>query len=150
MYPPDKAIQAAVRAANRSPCAKSKRGVVLYRPAVAGGYRILSASFNSPPEPFRCKGDATCRASCSKVCGHAEAGALLSCREPITAAVSMLHVKTVEGVLVPSGGPSCWQCSRLILQAGVPWMWLYQKAGWVRYSADIFHRLTLRACKLPE
>ncbi len=60
----------------------------------------------------------------------------------------MLHVKSVDGKAVFSEKPSCWQCSKLILASGLPTMWLYQKEGFVRYSAEEFHEQTLINCDL--
>jgi hypothetical protein len=61
----------------------------------------------------------------------------------------MLHVKVVKGIATISGPPSCWQCSRLILEAGIAGMWLLHSEGLHRYTAEEFHRLTLEHCKLP-
>jgi hypothetical protein len=47
--------------------------------------------------------------------------------------------------LVPSGGPSCAQCSKLALAAGIVGVWLYHENGWRRYGAGEFHRLSLLA-----
>lgn len=55
----------------------------------------------------------------------------------------MLHIKTVDGAAVPSAGPSCLECSKLILEAGVAEMWLFLETGWTRYSAREFHTATL-------
>jgi hypothetical protein len=55
----------------------------------------------------------------------------------------MLHVKTVDGELVPSGGPSCVQCSKLALAAGIAGVWLFHEDGWRRYGAVEFHELSL-------
>ena len=60
----------------------------------------------------------------------------------------MLHIKIVDGLPVVSEKPSCWQCSKLILTAGLKSMWLYQKEGFVEYSAVDFHRITLENCDL--
>jgi hypothetical protein len=70
--------------------------------------------------------------------------------------MEMLHVKVeqVNGVWVgvTSGGPSCPDCSKLILECGIAGMWLYEDSPegprLVRYTADEFHDLTLRNCGL--
>lgn len=68
----------------------------------------------------------------------------------------MLHTKValVDGlwVSVPGGPPSCSDCSKLILEAGIDGMWLMEKregeARPVRYTASEFHEQTLRNCGL--
>lgn len=61
----------------------------------------------------------------------------------------MLHVKVVEGIGVPSGLPSCWQCSREILVSGLSWFWLFHDDGLKKYSPVDFHEQTLRNVGLP-
>lgn len=144
--PPQFAIDAAVAEAKRSPCAKSKRGVVFftYYPE-----RVVSGGYNAQPVPFGCNGSAECRAACGKLSEHAEAAALRGIGLHVTSG-DLLHVKVVDGELVPSGPPSCWQCSRAILaDRRVNGMWLYHGDGWRRYKPDEFHRLTLAECGLP-
>ncbi len=64
-------------------------------------------------------------------------------------ALDMIHAKVVDGELVPSGGPSCWQCSKAILADGrIGGVWLFHNEGWRRYGATEFHRLTLKTCEL--
>ena len=60
------------------------------------------------------------------------------------ASYEMLHVQVVEDRIVPSGPPSCPQCSKLILESGIAGMWLLHDDGWKRYDAREFHELTLR------
>lgn len=68
----------------------------------------------------------------------------------------MLHTKVVfEGgqwVSVPGGPPSCPDCSKLILEAGIDGMWLVEERDGntvlVRYTAAEFHDQTLRNCGL--
>jgi hypothetical protein len=66
------------------------------------------------------------------------------------AAVFLVHVKTVAGKLVVSGGPSCWQCSRMIVaDTRVGGIWLFHEAGWRLYEPVEFHELTLLASVPP-
>lgn len=151
---PEEALACAVEAAQRSPCAKSKRGVVLFRDATRaprGHHKPIAIGFNAPPSPFGCDGSAACRGACNQVAVHAEQAALLyaAAHGLRTDQAEMLHVKVVDGVAVPSGEPSCWQCSRLLLDAGVAGMWLLHESGLRRYDAITFHRLTLERCGLP-
>lgn len=143
---------AAVKGAG-SPCAKSKRGVVIWK-----GEQVLGSGYNHPPTGFTCDGSAGCRASCGKVAVHAEQAALLQCLGKCldVAGAEMLHTKvSLVGdsyVGVFGGPPSCPDCSKLILQSGIAGMWLIEEREGrptpVRYSADDFHRLTLKNCGL--
>ena len=145
--------QVAAAEGARSPCSKSKRGVVVWR-----GDQILAWASNHPPYPFTCDGSAGCRASCGKVAVHAEQGALLSCLESRidVRGAEMLHTKvSLVGdsfVGVFGGPPSCPDCSKLILQSGIAGMWLIEERDGrptpVRYTSHEFHDLTLRDCGL--
>ncbi len=155
MSPPPTAVAAAIDAAASPGCPASRRGVAIFCKlgVVAVG---RNARVSGP-----CDRDARCRLACAKICEHAEAAALRDLRSrPVLVLVlklaswlglriEMLHVK-VDGQLVVSGPPSCWQCSRAIaLDDLVSTMWLYHEAGWRRYDAAEFHRLTLAAKDLP-
>lgn len=111
----DRYVASAVEQANRSPCAKSKRGVVLWDPVTN---RIVGRGHNAPPVGFKCDGSDACRQACGKLCTHAEVNAVFSAGHRAVKA-DMLHIKTVDGQPVPSGPPSCWQCSRNLISAGV-------------------------------
>lgn len=147
LYDENWALDRAIEAARKSPCQKSQRGVVVWRE----GWPQFSVGWNHQPAPFSCDGSEQCRANCAKLCVHAEAHALFGI---IGSAVSgpqqadMLHVKVVDGGAVPSGNPSCWQCSRHILSTGIRRMWLLHKDGLQAYSAREFHELTLQKCGL--
>lgn len=151
------ALELATRAGSDSPCAKSKRGVVLF----CRSYGLLGVGSNHPPAGFRCDGSDECHASCNRVCVHAEMDALAQfCQElqdnllvrvdqrgPIRP--EMLHVKVVDGGAVASGQPSCWQCSRHVINFGVTVFWLLHEDGLRAYSPDEFHAHTLHTCRLP-
>ena len=141
--PPDHVIRTAVKLAAMSPCAKSKRGVVVFSLA---GTHADGHGFNHPPFGT-CAGTDECRSSCSKICEHAEAMAL---RQTVGEGLfDMLHVKVVDGEPVPSGGPSCWQCSKAILaDQRIAGVWLLHADGWRRYDVREFHALTLKECGL--
>lgn len=132
-----------------SPCAKSRRGVVLFHREEG----VVAAGFNHPPFPFACNGSSQCREHCNKICVHAEMSALHAFRRrrsPLAPAdLEMLHVKVVGRQAVPSGNPSCWQCSREVLEAGIPTFWLLHEDGLRSYSAEEFHAATLRHHRLP-
>ena len=152
-YTAENALPVAVGVALDSTCAKSKRGVVLFSRA----HGVLSSGYNGPPAPFSCDGSDRCRVACGKICVHAEMRAILaldSHARKVHAkmnSLEMLHVKVdKDGYAVPSGPPSCWECSRHILEAGISYMWLLHEDGLRRYDAVEFHRLTLRHHGLPE
>lgn len=158
--PPRGAIIAALRAASQSPCVKSKRGVSIYDTETG---LVLCDGFNSQPSGV-C--DLKCMANCNKLCMHAEQRAIMAAQPWMQSIPSCdgVHVKIMtiggaytdknyaddilENLLVPSGGPSCWQCSRLVLDSKLKGFWLFHDAGWRRYDAEEFHRLTLEACGL--
>jgi deoxycytidylate deaminase len=74
---------------------------------------------------------------------HAEQWALLDAG-PQAYGRELMHLKAVNGLLVASGPPSCVQCSKLILAAGVEGVWLFRPdALWHRYTATEFHQLSL-------
>lgn len=148
-------IGLAEQQARSSPCLKSKRGAVVYSRG-----RVFGCGFNGQPGNLVCTGSVACRKACGMICEHAEAKAI---REAIAfrAAgagwlVDLVHVKIgSDGLLVGGGGPSCVQCSRLIVDVGfIGKVWLYEDSSpvgsaWVMYSADEFHRVTLANC-YPE
>lgn len=144
MNPPEDLVVLAVTRATKSPCAKSKRGVLIWSP-LSGA--VLALGHNAPPQPLTCNGSDACRANCNKLCEHAEMEALRTLVLPATArGLELIHVKAVDGKLVASGGPSCWQCSRSIARdERIAWVWLYHVDGWRRYDPQEFHRLTLEA-----
>lgn len=147
----ERALKWAVHAASRSRCAKSQRGVVIWLP---GDRHPLSDGTNHQPSPHKCDGSDACRSNCAKLCVHAEADALVNMPDFEFLArdhgFHMLHVKVVDGRPVPSGPPSCWQCSRLILDTkAISTMWLLHAEGLRSYSTAEFHRLTLEHNHLP-
>lgn len=170
-------VRYAVHVGNKSPCAKSKRGVVAFTSDswTSQPFVIVGEGFNGPPRGFTCGGDDACRASCAKYCVHAELRALWSAHDAFTfaghatnKAVHLVHVKVVEGELVAGGGPSCWQCSRQLLDMGAAGIWLFEApmqnvaehggmhppiaevqmgpGRWRYYDALGFHARTLDAC----
>ena len=137
------ALKEAINCANQSPC-RSKRGVIIWN-RTSG---VETYGFNEPPPPLICDGSDACKANCAKTAVHAEQAALLHFKPYKYREYEMIHVKTIGGEAVHSLQPSCWQCSKLILAAGIKYMWLYQKEGLVRYTALDFHNKTLINCGL--
>ncbi len=134
--PPQHIVDLAVEVSGWSPC-RSKRGVVIFSDG-----NVIISGYNYKPRGFECDGSETCKATCRSEAVHAEQQALLSAGSRSHAS-EMIHVKTVEGKIVASGGPSCVECSKLALAAGIAWVWLYHEDGWRRYSGHEFHRLSL-------
>lgn len=163
--PPQHVIDKALEVAIWSPCAKSKRGVVVWDPVTG---TIRGDGFNGPPEGFTCPGREACRGTCSLRCVHAEMRALedaTAYRATYTAnfdrvgLFDLLHVELApDGGVVPCDGPRCAQCSKHIVDAGfVGGVWLYvntpplmreahpQATMWLRYSVKAFHKFSLVA-----
>ena len=164
-------VEHAVRFAAKSPCAKTRRGAVVFH-----GDVWLGMGYNHPPAPMTCDRSLMCRVDCGRRCVHAETHAIRQSERPLTEAVDkgidveIVHVKIdSSGNLVAGGGPSCWQCSREILDAGIAAVWLYRLptvaeanaadvyraddprhvllARWQRYTAVDFHRITCANAK---
>lgn len=149
MKPPEWVVERAIAAARRSPCAKSRRGAILWDPRFPKAPAIAEG-FNGPPMGD-CTRDDVCREVCGRVCAHAEARALYGSKGPASPTapryLDLLHVKVDDaGDLVAGGPPSCLPCARTILDVGcVDGMWLYESAGgpvWNRYSAAVFYVLS--------
>jgi deoxycytidylate deaminase len=138
--PPDHIIQIAIKASLNSPC-QSKRGVTIFH-----GFDYVASGWNHKPAPFKCDNSSECKMNCGKDAIHAEQHAILNAMSSGHAArlndCEMLHVKTECGVLVESMGPSCLQCSKLILELRLTGMWLYHHQGWKRYEPSEFHYLS--------
>jgi deoxycytidylate deaminase len=131
------ALEWAVAATKNSPC-RSKRGVVIWNNG-----RFVSRGWNDQPRGFVCDGSELCKATCGKTAVHAEQMALVAGNGSQFLGSELLHVKTVNGVAVPSGKPSCLECSKLILCSGISAIWLLHVGGLRKYLAAEFHRLTL-------
>lgn len=150
MTPGDLAISAAAVNALESPCAKSKRGVVIFAErAQSSAGIILGAGHNGPPGPMKCLGadgkPLSCQSSCSRVAVHAEERALRYAQTQWPAfpsgPVHLVHVKVDPlrilphgdplATVVAAGPPSCVTCSRTILDAKfVTFVWLYEAQKW--------------------
>lgn len=148
--PPEDMIDLAVRTARLSPCAKSKRGVVVFGhdKDCDNGVDAIANGFNGQPLPFECDGTDHCKEACAKRCVHAEDRAL---RQACIVHVAnnrghrrhasdwleglgnlreyeAVHVKLdAAGNLTWGGGPSCWQCSRTVMDVHLGAFWLYER-----------------------
>jgi deoxycytidylate deaminase len=154
------AVTSATIAAGQSPCQKSKRGVCVFEPR----FGILASGYNTPPPGYACDGSQGCREHCAKLCNHAELEALRLARQSrmymiCMGSLELLHIKvrteSKSGAqAVPSGPPSCWQCSRAILAEDIQAVWLLhedQETLYLRgYTAHEFHAATLAHLGLPS
>lgn len=141
------ALEAAIEAAKQSPCMKSQRGVVIWRRDLP---HVIASGWNHPPEPFECGRNRQCMQDCGKLCIHAEEDAILKAlQQRGVADFNITHVRVVDGKAVPSGPPSCWQCSRTILQLRFKAVWLLHEDGLHAYDPEEFHWLTLDNESLP-
>lgn len=136
LLPPQAIVDLAIQVSGWSPC-RSKRGVVVF-----SGLHVISHGYNHKPRGFDCDYTLACKATCRVEAIHGEQQALMLAG-PQASGAEMLHVKTIDGALVVSGGPSCVQCSKLVVACRVAWFWLYEADGWRRYRPHEFHRLSL-------
>jgi deoxycytidylate deaminase len=111
-------VQRAAAVAMNSPC-QSKRGVVIS--SIDGS--IVSEGYNHQPFPFRCDGSDRCKSNCGKTAIHAEQSAILNAKQ-ILSGFWMIHVKAKGGIPRASMAPSCLECSKLIVESGISWMFL--------------------------
>jgi hypothetical protein len=108
--PDQLALISALHVGARSPCRKSRRGVVAFNPAEEGS--IYSWAHNRLPVG-ECDGSSACRQACGDRCIHAEAAAMLRLPNEIVtgchtrtvlAGVELIHVK------MRAETPSDWHC----------------------------------------
>lgn len=128
----------AVAEANRSPCQRSKRGVVIVKDG-----KVIGRGHNSPPPGFAC--DGSCRERCRDYAVHAEKSAMF---DALRKGFSLngargFHMKSVEGKGVVSGTPSCVHCSKDMLFFGLSEFVLLDENGFALYGMEEFHDLTL-------
>jgi deoxycytidylate deaminase len=164
-------------------CVKSRRGAIVFdhdleerrlrKPSIIETFSavanliVVGQGYNRPALGA-CDGTDRCKADCSKRCVHAEQMAI---REALGAVgdlhgrgLDVLHVKLDTNTVAPGGPPSCWQCSKEILDAGLRGVWLFEGTQevnamtvpytvnyappgvWRYYTAKEFHVATLKNC----
>ena len=129
--------------ARRSPCAKSKRGVI-----IVNNGDIVGRGFNGPPRGIECEPD-VCMSVCSHYAVHAEQNAILDALtngRPLQGA-TMYHIKVKEGAAKPSERPDCGQCSKISIQAGVAELVLWHPDGYAAYTTREFFDASMRLIK---
>lgn len=140
LQPPEFAVSAAVAIAQLSLC-QSKRGVVIFDDQQPF---VLSSGYNHQPGSWarKCRGSDECRKHCSLTALHAEQMALIGMTGYNPVGKSMLHVKIKNHELTYSGEPSCIECAKMALSAGIVDFWLYHESGWRCYEITDFYRIT--------
>lgn len=169
--PPAFAIRQAEEAAARSGCLVSRRGVSAYvgDEIISGGSAEIARELvgaegaNGPPwrwrgadpaGPLPCDGSEACQRDCGRRCMHAEVRAFLAAQVVLDSErvdlLRMVHVKIgVDGLVMPSRGPSCLSCATFLLDQGVGGIWLCEQEGrWRYYAMDAFYEATCRACQV--
>lgn len=141
--PPAEMVHVAVSVAAQSPCL-SQRGAVVFDKHVVTGFGC-----NDKPNGFTCDRTEHCKATCRVEAVHAEQIALLKAGR-YAHGCDLLHVKVVDGALVPSGEPSCVECSKLMVAAGIDGVWLYHDDGWRKYAMREFHGRSLAYVRLRD
>lgn len=164
MKPPESIVLAALEVARTSPCAKSKRGALIFNRATD---EVLATGRNFPAPPLACDGSEDCRDTCAKRCVHAEQDAIIGFANTLEAQgglgasfYDVLHVRlNGSGELASdrAPSPSCWQCSREVSAGGFRGIWLFEHESldfdenpveprWVFWPAREFHLTTLKNC----
>jgi hypothetical protein len=160
-------------AGTRSPCKKSRRGVVICSYASLSAYPTWYAIGTNGPPDGRCRETQLCRDNCRRVCTHAEIAALRKLPTDKRQGDVLYHVKVDDhGAMVPTGGPSCVECATALQSSPVVEVWLYQRldgvppelnrvpardapvppnvAAWVEWPMARFYQATMEANGLGE
>ncbi len=135
----EKYMQIAAKEAKKSPCQKSKRGVVIVKDG-----EIIGRGFNAPPDGFECESD-ICKSICSKYAIHAEMNAMHNALENgyNIEGSRLYHINAQDGQMQTSGKPSCVDCSKHILRWKIKEVVLKQLGGYGLYNAKEFHEESL-------
>lgn len=138
------ALNAAAAIANQGPCAKSKRGVVFTL-----DNHIIGAGYNAPPHPYLCVPEYCGGNRCRDHAVHAEKNAMFNAMQNGYAVIGAraYHIKTEEGLPVPSFEPSCIPCSKDLLAAKVKEFVLVESVDppkFALYEMEEFHDRSLR------
>jgi deoxycytidylate deaminase len=127
-----------------STCEKSKRGVV-----IAKDNKIIGKGTNNPPGNFECNLK-DCYDICRNYTVHAEQNAIFDALKKNNNLEDsrLYHVKFKDGIPQYSGSPSCVECSKLILRAGIEEVVLeHANKEFALYTAEEFHLLSLEYLK---
>ena len=131
-------MEDATEVAYKSPCQKSKRGVIIVKDG-----NIIGRGFNSP---FLGECNNEQGYTCREYCEHAEDAALKDAKERgvDVSGARMFHIKVKNGVPVASESPSCSRCANLALEEGILEFVLKHENGYGVYGIAEFHELSVR------
>jgi deoxycytidylate deaminase len=143
---PPEVLQVALEQSFQSVCL-SQRGSVIWTENDRSHPTILGKGYNRHVG-LGCTRDAVCKANCCDKAVHAEQVALMDALwnslHMLNKFTYALHAKTVNEALVPSGPPSCEECSKMLLASPlrIHGVYLYHEPGWVLYPMKQFHYLS--------
>lgn len=146
---PPVVLAVAIEQSNHSLCV-SKRGCAIWGERIHSTQPlIIGRGYNKHTGIRGCLQNSQCKVTCRSLAVHAEQVALMDAlhnnvhihNQPIF----MVHVKTQNNKLVPSGPPSCVQCSKLILASPmrITGVYLFHEQGWGFYPTIQFHALSM-------
>lgn len=133
-------IKLAAKIAERSPCKKDKRGVV-----IINGKEIIGIGYNAPPKGYICE-QKYCEPTCKEYAIHAEMNAIISAtkRKNNLEGSRMHHARIDgEGKIMHSRKPRCYQCSKHVLAFGIKEFVLMHEEGPTLYNIKEFNKLSL-------
>ena len=120
---------------------KAKRGVVIVK-----NDEIIATGFNRPLLEELCcmRADIKDNSQVERCTGiHAEQMGINNADPAYMHGATMYYAKVKEGVIVPSGKPSCTTCSRSILDSGIAEFVMWHGGnGFMSYGAHEFNVLS--------
>lgn len=131
----------AVTVARRSPCEKSKRGVI-----IVSDSEVIGRGYNKPPADVPCV-EEFCGLICRKYCVHAETNAVMDALRGGHELKGSrgYHIKVKGGAVRDSDDLSCVPCAALVLESGMGEFVLKHPRGFAVYGAREFYELSLDA-----
>jgi len=140
-------IKLAAEETKNSRCSKSNRGVVIVKDDIT----LLGKGTNNPPGKVECLTE-RCYEICNEYAVHAEQNAIIEALRngKNIEGTRMYHVKVKNDEIKYSGGPSCVQCSKLVLETGIKNFVLKHRGGYGLYEAEEFHELSLQTLEAKK
>ncbi|MEK6955772.1 MAG: hypothetical protein AABW52_03870 [Nanoarchaeota archaeon] len=141
-------IKFAAEQARDSRCSKSNRGVVIVKDRF-----LIGKGTNNPPGNLECATE-RCYPICNEYTIHAEQNAITDAMRngdyQRLEGSRMYHVKARLGYIENSGGPSCVQCSKQVLESKIGDFVLKPREGYGLYEAGEFHELSLQTLEAKK
>lgn len=137
-------MDVAKEVAEKSPCARDKRGVVI----VSSNGMEIGSGFNSPVQGYICE-PKYCDPTCKEYAVHAEMKAITDSvrrgngNELIGA--RMYHARVQDGEILTSRKPRCYPCSKHLVEFGIAEFVLKNEEGYVIYPIQEFNMLSLNS-----